>query len=441
MSKLLFIRSYLIIVFLILVVGWGLDRILAHYTLQDNTQSNKTRLQGSFLYIDTLIGKHQQNIADAWEKQQVVIQSQLGYPVTLYHHTDFSNEQQIVQSLLSGQIITMDSEKGGVIYYRQVQSSVYIIALGPLHDKTEIVSTDIMLIAVYHLMIAGALFLWLWPLSRDLHELRRAAIDFGEENFTTRVKLAKTSSIDAVAVAFNSMAQRIQELVSAHQELTHAVSHELKTPLARFKFSLEILGDADDAEQRKKYLQGMKQDVSELDELIEEMLGYAKFGAHNLKLNLEDIVPEHWLKDIIKHYDEKNIKIQLNITSPILDKSKTITIDSHLMSRAINNLIRNGLRYAESQLVISLEIVENQVNLHIEDDGPGIPEQFYEQIFQPFTRLDTSRDKQSGGYGLGLAIVQKILLQHGGQINVGKSQLGGADFLLNWPCFNDNSSQ
>jgi len=185
----------------------------------------------------------------------------------------------------------------------------------------------------------------------------------------------------------------------------------------------------------------MKQDVSELDELIEEMLGYAKFGAHNLKLNLEDIVPEHWLKDIIKHYDEKNIKIQLNITSPILDKSKTITIDSHLMSRAINNLIRNGLRYAESQLVISLEIVENQVNLHIEDDGPGIPEQFYEQIFQPFTRLDTSRDKQSGGYGLGLAIVQKILLQHGGQINVGKSQLGGADFLLNWPCFNDNSSQ
>lgn len=435
MSKLLFIRSYLIVVLLILTVGWGLDRIMAQYTLQESISSRKIRLQGSFLYIETLLGKHQKSIPDAWYQEHSEIEAKLGYSIELYQYNDFSGGDDLVKSLESGHIVVVDDEDGAMIFYRHLRDSDYIIALGPIYENRETVSSEIMLIAAYHLLVAGALFLWLWPLSRDLHELRKAAIDFGKENFTARVKLAKTSSIGAVAKAFNAMAQRIQELVSAHKELTHAVSHELKTPLARFKFSLQIIGDLEDAEQRKKYLKAMKQDVRELDELIDEMLRYAQFGAHNLKLNLEIIHPEQWLKTIINQYDENNIKIKLNLATQIQDKQKTITLDTHLMSRAINNLIRNGLRYAKSQLILSLEISNNQVNLHIDDDGPGIPEQFYEQIFQPFTRLDTSRDRQSGGYGLGLAIVQKILLQHGGQINVEKSLLGGARFQLSWPCF------
>ncbi len=179
----------------------------------------------------------------------------------------------------------------------------------------------------------------------------------------------------------------------------------------------------------------MKQDVCELDELIDEMLSYAKFGAHNLKLHVEEIHPEYWLRELIKPYDENNIIINLNVATETNDKAKTISIDTRLMSRAINNLIRNGLRYAKNQLKISLEISNKQVNLLVEDDGPGIPEQSREQIFQPFTRLDTSRDRQSGGYGLGLAITQKILQQHGGQINVEESRLGGAKFQLIWPRF------
>ena len=90
-------------------------------------------------------------------------------------------------------------------------------------------------------MVATAIYLWLLPFSRDLCELRRATKKFGNENFATRVKVGKNSSIAPVATAFNSMAQRIDDLITAHQDLTHAVSHELKTPLSRFKFSLEII--------------------------------------------------------------------------------------------------------------------------------------------------------------------------------------------------------
>jgi signal transduction histidine kinase len=228
------------------------------------------------------------------------------------------------------------------------------------------------------------------------------------------------------------MAQRIDDLITAHQDLTHAVSHELKTPLSRFKFSLEIINNSNDSEQRNKYLHAMKQDVRELDMLIDEMLSYAKLGAHNLKLNRQSVNAEHWLKEIIQHYDTEKIAINLHCAIHLSDEEKQIMIDKHLMSRAVHNLIRNGLRYAHKQLQISFIRESKQISLSIEDDGEGIPRQFWEQVFQPFTRLDTSRDKQSGGYGLGLAITQKIVHQHGGRIQIDKSALGGVCFKINW---------
>lgn len=430
MSKLLFLRSYLIIVLLILAVGWGLDRLLVHYTEQESISAEKTLLQGSFLYIDTLFDQHQENISTTWARNHAGIETALGYPATLYQLSDFSGAHEFVQSLASAQIIALSSESNALIYYRQLHSSDYIIALGPLPGSGEAPTSDLLLIALYHLLVAGALFLWLRPLSCALHELRTAAVDFGTENFAARVNLGQTSAIRPVADAFNAMAQRIQDLISAHEELTHAVSHELKTPLTRFKFSLEIITDLDDVEQKQQYLQAMKEDVRELDDLIEEMLSYARFGAHNLKLDLETINAEHWLQAIIKQYDSNTIKTSLSLAAHISETEKNIYIDQHLMSRAINNLIRNGLRYAKSQLVVSLDITEQQVKIRIDDDGPGIPESCREQVFQPFTRLDTSRDRQSGGYGLGLAITKKIVQQHGGDIRVDQSPLGGAGFLL-----------
>ncbi len=228
------------------------------------------------------------------------------------------------------------------------------------------------------------------------------------------------------------MTQCIQELVVAHKDLTHAVSHELKTPLARFKFSLEMISSNDNVEKKRKYVQAMQQDVRELDELIEEMLRYAKLSTENLKLNLEKVHPKQWLQGIISQYDQGKVKIHFQFFAEPSSTEKEIIIDLHLMSRAIHNLIRNGLRYAQSQLQVSLEIGNHQIKLRIDDDGVGIPEKYFDHIFQPFTRLDASRDRQSGGYGLGLAITQKIVQQHGGHIVVDKSVLGGAGFQLIW---------
>ncbi len=423
MSKLLFLRSYLIIVILIISVGWGLDRLLSH----SDTERKKPEIKASFLYIKTLL-HYEKDIETGWNAEQATIQTALGFPVALFKISDFSGDKQIINTLESGEITTLATEENSNIYYQKLQNTHFIIALGPVNKSTTTESTDRLLIWVYYLLVAIALYIWLWPLSRDLRELRKTAIAFGAENFAARVKINKNSSISPVATAFNSMAQRIQDLITSHQDLTNAVSHELKTPLSRFKFSLEIVNNSDDKEQSKKYLQAMKQDVCELDELIDEMLNYAKLGTHNLKLNPQRVEPKQWLKTIIESYSQEEIKISLEI----MNLEKYITIDKHLMSRAVNNLIRNGLRYAQHHLKISFKREDKKIHLSIEDDGIGIPEQFREQIFQPFARLDTSRDKQSGGYGLGLAITQKIVQRHGGEIVVDKSTLGGARFKLSW---------
>ncbi len=376
--------------------------------------------------------QYKEDIETGWNAEQTVIQTALGFPVALLQSSDFSGDKQIINALESGKITTLTTEEKSNIYYQKLQNTHFIIALGPVDNSTIRESADGILIWVYYLLVAIALYIWLWPLSRDLRELRKTALDFGTENFAARVKINKSSSITPVATAFNSMAQRIQDLITSHQDLTNAVSHELKTPLSRFKFSLEIVNNSDDKEQSKKYLQSMKQDVCELDELIDEMLNYAKLGTHNLKLNPQCVEPKQWLKTIIESYSQEEIKISLELMSLESELEKFITIDQHLMSRAVNNLIRNGLRYAHHHLKISFNKVDKKIYLSIEDDGIGIPEQFREQIFQPFARLDTSRDRQSGGYGLGLAITQKIVQRHGGEVVVDKSKLGGARFMLSW---------
>ncbi|MCF6202702.1 MAG: ATP-binding protein [Methylococcaceae bacterium] len=438
MSKWLFIRSYLVIVLFILLVGLGLDRIMTYYASKDNITIEKNLLQGSFLYIESELKEADQKASVAWLKILAAIQSELGYPIVLYQFSDFSNQKQMITLLRSGQIIEMIDENDDPVYYRQLENTDYIISLGPLANKNDAAYADEIIIVIYYLLVATTLFLWLWPFSQDLHELRKAAINFGEEDFKTRVNLRKKSSIAPVADAFNFMTQHIEELVVAHKDLTHAVSHELKTPLARFKFSLEIISSHDDATERHKYIQAMKEDVRELDDLIDEMLRYAKLSTENLKLNLEKIHANKWMQSIISQYDQENIKIHFQFlvasseTETETETEKEIIIDPYLMSRAVNNLIRNGLRYAKKQLKISLELINHQVKLRVDDDGLGIPEQDLEHIFQPFTRLDASRDRQSGGYGLGLAITRKIVEQHGGYIVADKSALGGAGFQLNW---------
>lgn len=431
MSKWLFIRNYVRVIILIMSVGWAMELVLLYTSEQNNTPSDARFLRGSFLYITSVFDDSPHNIERIWASKQKRLEADLGYPIAMYHISDFSSVTELAKSLDIEPIVALPSASEGIIYYSRLKDTDYIISLGPTQKQDREVSLDVLLIATYHLLIATVLFLWLAPLARDLQKLRDVASNFGADNFSARIKLSKNSSIALVADAFNNMAQRIQILVSAHKDLTHAVSHELKTPLARFKFSLELISERENGQKRDLYIQNMKQDVRELDELINEMLSYARLDVQNIRLNRQKVHADQWLAYFAHLYkgETKNISFKIENHTD----QQPLYIDRHSMDRAVNNLIRNGLRHAHSELKVILHINTQEIKLAIHDDGPGIPQQYREKLFQPFIRMEDSRNKQSGGYGLGLAIAKKIIQQHGGSITIHTSFLGGAKFCIIWP--------
>jgi len=158
MSKWLFIRSYLVIVLFILLVGLGLDRIMSYYASKDNITIEKNLLQGSFLYIESLFKEDGEKTLVIWPKIHAEIQSELGYPIALYQFSDFSNQEQMMTLLRSGKIMVMVDENGSSVYYRQLQNTDYIISLGPLVNKIDTTHTDDIIIVIYYLLVAATLF-------------------------------------------------------------------------------------------------------------------------------------------------------------------------------------------------------------------------------------------------------------------------------------------
>ena len=431
-----FIRSYFAIVFGILLIAVALDALLA-WLLPDQNLNNAGRYRDSFALIRESVlpaGAVGEELAGAFAARRDGLEAALGFPVALYSRSDFAGLEEMQPALAEGEILSLFDAGGGEILYQHIPHSDYILALGPLPRPAAGGSwLEPAVITAYYFLVAFIVFLWIRPFYRDLSSLRNAASQFGRNDFSSRVEVAKSSSVLPVAQSFNAMAERIQYLVSAHRELTNAVSHELRTPLARFKFSLEILAKTDDPAKKERYLASMKGDVQELEGLIDEMLSYARLSEENLRLNLVEVNLRAWLQELLAQYGDEGVQLEFSYSASPLEDNSHSSFNPELMARALNNVLRNCLRYAASRIAVNAHLGAEAVEIRICDDGPGIPADMQEKIFEPFSRLDTSRDRQSGGYGLGLAIANRILQRHGGSIRVRNSEPCGACFILRWP--------
>lgn len=434
LSSWFFIRSYSVIAAGILIIALALDSLML-WVLPDNQQSSADRYAAEFAMIEILLtqaGDEPDAVADSFSALLPRLQGALTMPVRLYDEADMGEQQAFLNALRNGEVQSFIDGDSREILYRMLPSSGQIIALGPLPAQpASLAFVETLVIVSYYVLVALLLLLWIWPFYRDLSSLRYAASQFGRDDFQTRVSVGSNSSILPVARSFNKMAERIQYLVTAHRDLTNAVAHELRTPLARFKFGVEMIPRLGDKQRLSDHLDAMKTDIQELEELIDEMLSYAKLSEDNLQLQLQPVKIQAWLHQQLAQYDQSQPPVVLD-TQPA-DDATAVAYNPDLMARAVHNIIRNCMRYADSVVVVSYLISPDKVAIRICDDGPGIPETDRQRIFEPFARLDTSRDRQSGGYGLGLAIAQRILLGHGGDIEVLSNSPKGACFVLHWP--------
>jgi signal transduction histidine kinase len=231
---------------------------------------------------------------------------------------------------------------------------------------------------------------------------------------------------------FNDMAGRIQRLIRSHKELSHAVSHELRTPIARIRFAMEMTRELPDSDKRENYFEAMNENIEELDGLVDELLTYARFDREEPKLDFEPTQIEGLTREVVARFEMTETNLVFNVVA-----SSSVPIiadcDQDGVARVLDNLLRNAIRYAKKEVVVTVKESNGVVNIAVADDGPGVPQANWESLFDPFVRLDKSRDRNSGGIGLGLAIVRRYMEWHNGSVTIADADLGGAKFTLSWP--------
>ncbi|WP_148861908.1 ATP-binding protein [Marinobacter fonticola] len=284
--------------------------------------------------------------------------------------------------------------------------------------------------------IAGVfLFLLLSGVDRNLRAVESVAVRISRGELEARVDTRRGPLVRRLGKSFNGMAEHIQRLVEVQREMIHAVSHELRTPVARIRFGVQMIEDCPDEASMSKQLTGIDGDIQELDELIDEILTYARLEQGGPIMNFQ----EASVPDIVRQVVEEQQRLRPNMAfqAEFVGDSESwglSDIEPRYIHRALQNLVGNAGRYAAGQIRVRCQFDAQTCRVDVEDDGPGIPESDWEKVFTAFSRLDDSRTRTSGGYGLGLSIVRRILYWHGGQAFVTRSpDLGGAAFSLVWP--------
>lgn len=333
--------------------------------------------------------------------------------------------------LLRGLVLSTDAETDDERHHRRLGTTDNVLTIGPFVEPVFLAQLKYILLSILAIMIALVVFFWIRPLWRGLAQLRTTADAFGRGDFAARTRIAPRAALGQFAHTFNAMADRIQQLITSHKELTNAVSHELRTPLARLRFGMEMLQNAPDKNTRVRHLAGMNGDIDELEGLIAELLTYARFDHATPELKLERQYLSAWLNETVNRTGSGDRHITVHV-QPVADDVCT-DFEPRLMARALGNILQNAQRYATQRIEVRIEASADRCCIIIDDDGPGIPAVDRARIFEPFTRLDTSRNRDSGGYGLGLAIAQRIAHLHGGNIGVEDSPLGGTRFIISWP--------
>jgi two-component system OmpR family sensor kinase len=284
--------------------------------------------------------------------------------------------------------------------------------------------------ALRYVIVALALLIpiALWSRShwQGLQALSRVADEFGAGNLAARAEFGPRASIYPLAERINHMARRIESLVASQANLLHSVSHELRTPIARLEFALELLRSKAPEGLLTPRIEAMEADLAELNALLGELLGMARIGGERA-LQAAPLALAPVLRECVQLLD---YPVELEVDEAL----GSVHGERRLLMRAVGNVLRNARKYAKARIVLSARRVGTAVvEIVVEDDGAGIPEAERERIFEPFYRLDRSRDRSTGGFGLGLAIARKAVEQHGGTIRAEGSMLGGARFVVRLP--------
>jgi len=252
---------------------------------------------------------------------------------------------------------------------------------------------------------------------RPIRRLAAAADAFGKGRDVTRFKLEGATEVRQAAAAFLIMRERIQRQISQRTEMLAGVSHDLRTPLTRMKIQLELYGDCQEVED-------LKADVIDMEQMIEGYLAFARGeGA-------EAPVPtdlNRLINEVVSSARRDGAIVDLHLEGEL-----SLPLRPNSVKRCLANLIGNARRYAD-HVWVQAGRRDDAIEITVDDDGPGIPASSHEDVFRPFFRLEGSRNRSTGGVGLGLTIARDVIRSHGGDITLSDSPRGGLRAVVRLP--------
>jgi two-component system sensor histidine kinase CpxA len=272
--------------------------------------------------------------------------------------------------------------------------------------------------APFYFLVLASIFLVSWWVARSivppLRTMSTVAERFGAGDLSARVTTAPANEIGTLAGVFNGMADRVQTLLQAERRLLQDVSHELRSPLARLNFSVELARSASDTGAALDRIQA---DVDLLSTLVGELIEMTRAegdptARRHGPVDLQDLIAEVH-RTSAREAEPRGVQVTVSG-----DAAPTLDGDRELLRRGIENVVRNAVRYTPDGGTVDMRIAReaDRVRVIVRDEGPGVPEAEIDRIFEPFYRVDASRDAAAGGVGLGLSIARRAIEVHHGTV-------------------------
>ena len=434
----LFIRTFGLLIATLLMSFYVQVQILDRMVMEANQKrSGKTdvreRFRPTFYFVERELLPYP---AESWPRRLAAHKEVFTNPARIIPLAEMKaslgDYVESAQRLEAGSIVTHDIGPTSFYMMKRITGSDYVMAMEftmPANIRAEVNAMNLTVEAAFVAVFVWLLIVFFW---RDMMKLNRAADKVGEGDFSFHVELGKRAALRPLADSFNTMKDRIRSLISSHRNLTNAISHEFRTPITRLRFRHELAIDAKTLEEKDHELQLMNSAIDQLDDLSTELLEYARLDREEPKLDIAPIDVEPWLNDLAEDARELASATGRDVQISVHADCDEVDGDYRYLSRAVANLLQNAVRYARQRVELRVEMAGGKRRLQVDDDGAGIPVADRERLFEPFTRLDNSRDRQSGGSGIGLAIVKQIARWHNGSAQIGESGLGGTRVSLTW---------
>lgn len=368
------------------------------------------------------------------------IQKHFSYPINIYNIQDINLDSEQIGRLRQDQSVMLYKDSATMrgttisIVSPIPNHPAQVLVLGPVPMFNWMplqLSAGITLFSLF--LLSLGVYGLILPLERKIRQVRYALNRMKSGDLSLRVPIEGSDEMANLASSYNNMSDHIQRLIEAQRELMRAVSHELRTPVARIRFGTEMLAEEDDYNHRMHQVDMIDKDIEALNTLIDEIMTYAKLEQGTPSLDFAEITLFDVLDQVAVETEALKTQKEIELVAPPVYLK--VDAERRYLHRVVQNLVGNAVRYCDNKVRITGGVhSDGMAFVCVEDDGAGIPEQDRQRVFEAFARLDDSRTRASGGYGLGLSIVSRIAYWFGGEIKVDESPtLGGARFIMTWP--------